>query len=79
MGHTWVEITIANMEKTRSRSVKALVDTGASLTVLPEQLAEDLGVAIIGEERVSTGAGVVRIKRGRAWLSVKGKEDVFPV
>jgi aspartyl protease family protein len=78
-GHAWVEIRIANMEKTRSRRVNALVDTGASLTVLPKQLADDLGIAVIAEERVTTGAGEVKIKRGRAWLSVKGKEDAFPV
>jgi hypothetical protein len=41
--------------------------------------ADDLGIDVIGEERVSTGAGDVRIKRGRAWLTVKAKEDAFPV
>ena len=79
MGHSWVEVEISDLEKKKSTVVKALVDTGASLTVLPEKIAEELGIEPISEEKVSTGAGEIKVKRGRAWIKLKGKEDAFPV
>jgi len=79
MGHSWVEIEISDLERKKSAKVKALVDTGVSLTVLPERIAEELGIHATSEEKVSTGAGEIKVKRGRAWLKLKGKEDAFPV
>jgi len=79
MGHSGVEVEISDLERKKSTKVKALVDTGASLTVLPEKLAGELGIKAITEEKVSTGAEEIKVKRGRAWLKLKGKEDAFPV
>lgn len=79
MGHSWVEIEVSDLERKKSAKVKALVDTGASLIVLPDKLANELGIEAISEETVSTGAGVIKVKRGRAWIKLKGKEDAFPV
>jgi len=56
-----------------------LVDAGASLTVLPEKLADEVEIKTISEEKVSTGAGEIKVKRGRAWIKLKGKEDAFSV
>jgi len=79
MWHSWVEIEISALERKKSAKVKAQVDTGVSLTVLPERIAEELGIEPISE--VSTGAGEIKVKRGRAWIwiKLKGKEDAFPV
>ena len=77
MWHSWVEIEISALERKKSAKVKAQVDTGVSLTVLPERIAEELGIEPISG--VSTGAGEIKVKRGRAWLKLKGKEDAFPV
>ena len=79
MGHSWVEVEISDLERKKSTVVKALVDTGASLTVLPEKIAEELGIHATSEDKVSTGAGEIKVKRGRAWIKLKGKEDAFPV
>jgi aspartyl protease family protein len=79
MGHSWVEIQISDLEKKHSKKVKALVDTGASLTTLPEKLADELGIKPASQEQVSTGAGIIKVSRGRAWIKLKGKEDAFPV
>ena len=79
MGHSWIEVEISDLERKKSAKLNALVDTGASLTVLPEKIAEELGIEPISEEKVSTGAGEIKVKRGRAWLKLKGKEDAFPV
>ncbi len=36
--------------------LKALVDTGATLTALPEKIAEEVGIKPVSEEKVMTGA-----------------------
>ena len=79
MGHSWVDIEVSDLERKHSKVVKALVDTGASLTVLPRKLAEELGIKTLSEEKIATGAGEVKIERGRAWIRLKDKEDAFPV
>lgn len=40
------EITL---EQVRSKEVEAIVDTGAMLTVIPPELAQELGLAVVGE------------------------------
>jgi len=62
----------------RFENVKAEI-TKVSETVLPEKIAEELGIEPISEEKVSTGAGEIKVKRDRAWTKLKGKEDAFPV
>ncbi|MHC1611113.1 MAG: retroviral-like aspartic protease family protein [Candidatus Methanospirareceae archaeon] len=79
MGHSWVEIEISDLERKKSTVVKALVDTGASLTVLPEEMAKALGIEPKSEEEVVTGAGLIKVKRGEAWIKLKGKEGPFNV
>ena len=79
MGHTWVEIEISNLERTRSRKVKALVDTGATLTVLPKKLAKELEIKEDGEDKVLTGAGEIKIELGRAWIKIREKEGPFNI
>ena len=79
MGHTWVEVEISDLERKKSKRVKALVDTGASLTVLPEEMAKALGIEPKSEEEVVTGAGLIKVKRGEAWIKLKGKEGPFNV
>jgi clan AA aspartic protease len=79
MGHSWVEIKISDLERKKSTRVKALVDTGATLTVLPEHLAEELGIKPTSEEKVTTGAGIITVKTGNAWIEVMGKEKPFGI
>ena len=49
------------------------------MTTLPEAVAEEIGIEPVSEDRVTTGAGIVKIKRGRAWVKLKGKEGPFDV
>ena len=58
MGHSRVVVEISDLERRKSKKVKALVDTGATLAVLPEGLAKELGIEPVGEEEVMTGAGI---------------------
>jgi len=79
MGHLWVDIQISDLERKHSKKVKALVDTGASLTTLPKKIADELGIKPTSEGRVMTGAGEIKLKGGEAWIKLKGKEEPFPV
>jgi len=79
VGHSWVEIELADMGRKKHLRVKALVDMGATLTVLPRRLAEELEIEPVSTEHVMTGAGPVRVERGRAWIKLGGKEEAFPV
>ena len=60
---------------------KAFVDTGASFTVLPKPVADELGITPYRPEVVDTNNGPVNWGVGRAEISVGGKppreQDVF--
>ncbi|RJS69155.1 hypothetical protein CW714_09040 [Methanophagales archaeon] len=43
------------------------------------KIAEELGIEPISEEEVVTGAGLIKVKRGEAWIKLKGKEGPFNV
>ena len=74
MGHIYTTIKISNMEKTKATEVEALVDTGATLTVIPEKLAQELELGEITMEMVKTGAGVIKLKRAAARISIGDRE-----
>jgi len=77
--HIYVRVKLSNMEKTRAKEVEALADTGATLTVLPQQMAEELGLSEVSRERVETGAGEIELRRSFAWITINGKESVQDV
>jgi predicted aspartyl protease len=79
MGHTWIDLDVANLEGTKSKRVRGLVDTGATLTTLPRALAEELEVKIVSRDEVETGAGRIQIEKGRVCLAIGKKEDVQTV
>ncbi|ADN49909.1 aspartyl protease family protein [Vulcanisaeta distributa] len=79
MRHVWVNARIGSVDLSRVIEVKALVDTGATLTVIPRSLANELGLVITGKSRVETGAGVIKVDRSRAWVEVEGRGEVVPV
>lgn len=79
MGHVWVNVRIGNVNLSRVVEVKALVDAGATLTVIPRSLANELGLSITGKSRVETGAGVIELERSRAWVEIEGRGEVVPV
>jgi len=68
-----------DIERRKFKKVKALVDTGASLSVLPKRIAEELRIEAESVDEVATGAGIIKVKRGTAWIKLKGKEGPFNV
>jgi clan AA aspartic protease len=79
MGHSWVEAEISDLERKHSEKVKALVDTGATLSVLPKELADRLEIKALAEREVESGGGIIKLKEGEARIKIRGKEDVTRV
>ena len=64
------------MERTKVIEVQALADTGATLTVIPQAIAQELELGEFSREMVKTGAGKIELKRSSARISINGKESV---
>jgi len=79
MGHIWVDVRIGSEDASKIIDTRALVDTGATLTVIPRQIASQLGLRPKGRSRVETGAGIIELERSRAYIEILGKSEVVPV
>jgi clan AA aspartic protease len=79
MGHVWVDVKIGCEDASRIIETRALVDTGATLTVIPESVARELGLKVTGRSKVETGMGVIEMNRSRAYVEIMGRSDVIPV
>jgi len=56
-----------------------LLYTGATLTVIPESLARELGLKVTGRSKVETGVGIIEMNRSRAYIEIMGRSDIVPV
>jgi Predicted aspartyl protease len=74
MGLTWVEAVIKNPNTGRHTTAKALVDTGATLTVLPRKIAEELQLPVIGRRRVATAKGTAELDECVGVVEVMGRK-----
>src|SRR5438874_12887662 len=80
MGHVNVRATIANpTDGSRTEEVDAMVDTGATFTVVRRAIANNLQLPITGRGRVRTAAGEMLIDRGRALIQIDGESEINPV
>jgi predicted aspartyl protease len=71
-----VEIEIGDPERARFEPVEALVDTGATYTVLPRRLLEELRVVAYRRASFVLADGR-RVERslGRTWIRLGGQEE----
>jgi aspartyl protease family protein len=79
VGHMWVTVRVGSEDGSRFVETRALVETGATLTVIPRSIAVQLGLRVTGKSRVETGAGVIEVDRSRARIEIVGKADIVPV
>ena len=76
MGTFRVEIGVG-AERGRYESVEVLVDTGATYTVLPRALLEELGVVAHARAPfVIADGSTIELEIGRAWVRIDGREEV---
>jgi aspartyl protease family protein len=74
MGLVWVEVVVRNPDAGRYAAAKALVDTGATLTVVPRRIAEELQLSTIGRRRVMTAKGITELDECVGVVEVMGRK-----
>jgi len=74
MGYVWVDVVLKNPLTGRSVSVKALVDTGATLATIPRKVADELGLPVIGKSLVQTAKGVTELEARFGFVEIMGEE-----
>jgi len=55
-------------------SLKALVDTGATLTVVPRKIVEELNLPLIGKRVVATAKGVAEFDECLGVIEIMGRK-----
>jgi clan AA aspartic protease len=79
MGHVWVDAKLINAMTAQEVKVTALVDTGATFTVIPFWVHEKLNLKIIGRRKVETAEGEMELDESFALIEMEGKRAVTPV
>jgi clan AA aspartic protease len=80
MGFVHADVTIKNIQDPkRSVTVRFLVDTGASDSLVPRQLLRQIGVEPVGRRTYHLATGRRRYQVGHALLSLKGDETAGDV
>lgn len=73
LGHVETEVTLSSKENARSVKEKALVDTGATLTVLPRRVADELLVKADARAKVLTAAGPLEVELAEVLIEIAGR------
>ncbi len=80
LGHVEVDVIIGDLEGKKRIKVTALVDTGATFTVIPENISKDLNLTYTGEKvKVSTAKGYDELDLVHAILEIDKKRRIMPV
>jgi clan AA aspartic protease len=74
MNLTQIGAVIRNPFTGKAITTKALVDTGATLTVLPRRIAEELQLPVIGRRRVATAKGTTELDECVGVVEVMGRK-----
>ena len=78
MAHVWVKVKLSDENFTKVVETDALVDTGATLTVIPRRIALDLNLKPTWKSLVETGAGRLELERSRIWIELEGRSEIVP-
>jgi clan AA aspartic protease len=82
MGKVIQKVRLTSLfDPTKTREVEAVIDTGATTLVLPQNVADELGLRKIGERRVKYANNQIQLKpiyRG-VILELKGRDGIFDV
>ncbi len=58
---------------------EALVDTGATYTVIPSRTFENLDLRVVGKKGVETAKGLTRLDESFAVIEIEGKRGLTPL
>jgi clan AA aspartic protease len=73
VGHVWVDAVIGNPFTGRSVSARAFIDTGATYSVIPRRVFEELQLPVIGRRIVVTARGSVELDECLGVIEVMGR------
>jgi clan AA aspartic protease len=73
-GLVWIDAVIRSPSTDRATTVKALVDTGATLNVVPRKIAVELQLPVIGRRRAATAKGVAELDECIGIVEVMGRK-----
>jgi clan AA aspartic protease len=73
VGYVWVDAVIRNPTTNRSASVKAHVDTGATYTVIPRKIFEELKLPLRGKRKVRTAKSLTELDVCEGVVEIMGK------
>jgi len=79
MGHVWVRAKVINPLSGVEIEEEALVDTGATYTVIPWKTYEKLNLKVVGEKDVETAKGLTRMDESFAVVQIEGKRGLTPL
>ncbi len=80
MGHIEADVLIGDLEGKRAIRTRALVDTGATFTVIPESIVKELNLKLTGEKvRISTAKGYDELDLAHTLMEINGKRRIMPV
>jgi clan AA aspartic protease len=74
MSLIWIDAVIRNPFTGKAITAKALVDTSATLTVVPRRIAEELQLPVIGRRRAATAKGVAELDECLGVVEVMGRK-----
>ena len=80
MGHVFASVTFTNPDDDARRvEVEALVDTGATFSVIPASIAERLGIEATERRSVETATGSLEMDLAWAVVAVNDRRGPMPV
>ncbi len=80
MGHVYVKLVLSNPADSQlTAAVDALVDTGATSTVVPRVLADRLQLPVIGRLTVRTATGDEDLDNSGAVVQINGRRAFNPI
>ena len=80
MGLFTSQITVSDIDRTQWETVDAVVDTGASYSIIPADALRRLGVVPLRKDEYETADGrTIECEIGVAWVNVDGRETTTPV
>jgi len=74
VGHVWVDVVIRSPSMNRSASAKAFVDTGATFTLVPRRIADELQLPLIGKKSVTTAKGIAEFDECLGVVEIMGRK-----
>ena len=78
MGHVYVDVEISNPKKPLKASARALVDTGATYSILPEEFFKKLELESLGRVKVKTASGMEDLQETEIRIKVFNRERTSP-